>query len=345
MKKLVVVGAAGACIGFAVACGIGAQKACEDSAAAQCQQLDQCWSGYGVSRTYPDLGTCQSRLAAQCEAALVAPSTGATPDTVESCASSLPTETCSDLFDNTPPEVCQTRVGKLANGAPCAFPAQCASAFCAVDANAVCGTCQDLPSVGDSCEDNGCGPGKQCVTDYTGARVCAQPVGGGQGCTRVSPCKADLTCVGDTTDGLGGGVPGICQPNVTTAGDPCDSARRLAPLCNQHDNLYCTPRTNLRDGGAILGECVPGVYVTPGEACERAERDGGSPLLCSAGSQCVAVDAGLSLCVATAAEGQPCDTAVGPPCESPARCVISPADLDAGATSGLCTLRDATACH
>src|SRR5689334_22959155 len=122
MKRHLAVGALGACLGFAVACGIGAQKACEDSAAAQCAQLDRCWSGNGVSRTYPDLATCQSRISAQCVTSLGAASTGATPDSVESCASNLPQETCSDLFNNTPVAACQTRAGKLANGAPCAFP-------------------------------------------------------------------------------------------------------------------------------------------------------------------------------------------------------------------------------
>lgn len=345
MKKLVVVGAVGACIGFAVACGIGAQKACDDSAAAQCQQLDQCWSGYGVSKTYPDLGTCQSRLVAQCEASLSAPSTGATPDSAESCASSLATETCSDFFNNTPPEVCQARAGKLSNGAACAFPAQCASTFCALAANQVCGVCQDLPNVGDPCDDQGCGPGKACVTSYNGSRVCAQPVGDGQACSRVAPCQADLTCVGDTTDGLGGGVMGQCQPSVVTAGGTCDSARLLAPACDAHRNLYCPPRQNLRDGGAVLGTCGAGEYVGAGEQCERATRDGGAQVLCAAGAQCVRMDAGFSLCVGTAADGQPCDIAVGPPCEAPARCVISPADLAAGVTAGTCKLRDPSACQ
>jgi len=264
---------------------------------------------------------------------------------VEACSTSLATETCSDFFNNTPTSACQTKVGKLANGAPCAFPAQCASTFCSLSANQVCGTCQNLPSVGDPCDDQGCGPGKVCITDYAGARICAQPVGGGQPCTRVDPCQTDLTCVGDTTDGFGGGTAGQCQPSVNTVGGLCDSARLLAPNCDAHDNLYCPPRQNLRDGGVVLGTCVAGEYVGAGQQCERASRDGGAQVLCAAGGLCVRMDAGFSLCVGAVLEGQACDLAVGPPCEAPARCVISPADLDAGVTAGLCTLRDPAACR
>lgn len=329
---------------IAVACGvsISSDTACTDQSKAQCTQLDACWNGQGVVRSYADVATCQSRLKQQCLTSLSAPGTGNTATTVESCSSALGGETCSDYFNGNPPSACQTRAGTGANGSPCVFNAQCASTFCSIAGHAQCGVCADLPHVGDQCDTQGCAPGQSCVLDYDNVtHVCVQPVQASQPCFRTQPCQADLTCVGNQFDG-GGGNPGTCMASISITGQQCDSAQIVAPTCDAHSGLFCTPRTNYRDGGYLLGTCEAYQLAASGSPCQNPQRDGGPQILCEASALCV-FDAGIGTCIGPVPEGQACDYLHGPPCEAPARCVVS--QIDAGITAGTCQLRDPNQCH
>jgi hypothetical protein len=51
-------------------------------------------------------------------------------------------------------------------------------------------------------------------------------------------------------------------------------------------------------------------------------------------------DSGVGTCLAAAANGEPCDTANGPDCQLPARCIIT-----GGGTSGTCALLGSAVCN
>jgi hypothetical protein len=65
-------------------------------------------------------------------------------------------------------------------------------------------------------------------------------------------------------------------------------------------------------------------------------------LACPGLSNCMRQATTASMCVARAAEGEPCNTAVGgPACSPPASCVGTVLD---GGVSGKCVLPSATSC-
>jgi hypothetical protein len=124
-------------------------------------------------------------------------------------------------------------------------------------------------------------------------------------CSETSPCGANLTCV--FTPGTG---TGTCQASATIAGLPCNSRPEAGPGCGA--GLHCLDQT-----------CVAGI------GC------GGKT--CDAGTSCETVDGGAHVCVARAAEGQPCNTLSGPLCFVPARCLGSTLPVDGGlAVIGTC---------
>jgi hypothetical protein len=170
-----------------------ADQACTASAAAHCARIDTC-ANIVVAYAYGDLATCEARLKANCMAALAAPSTGNTPAAVESCAHALRANVdCEGYFNDRTPSECQTKKGSLPDGAPCAFPAQCASARCAVASDAVCGTCGgDAAAAGQSCASSSCADGLACSRI---SNVCGAPAGVAASC-EVAPCRAGLQCVG-----------------------------------------------------------------------------------------------------------------------------------------------------
>jgi len=83
----------------------------------------------------------------------------------------------------------------------------------------------------------------------------------------------------------------------------------------------------------VSSTCTPIQYVGAGEPCGGV---GGDYFECIGGSSCRGTP---GMCVADAADGDPCDTVAGPSCLSPARCVT-----DGISTSGTCTPPDPEAC-
>src|SRR5262249_23929234 len=147
-----------ACSGSSAVGGTTSDQACTDAANTVCQRFQTC-SAAAISSFYGDLGTCQSRAQAKCKLDLAAPDTGNTPDKLQACLAKYPQLTCGQLFAADFPPECQPPAGARAAGAPCGADAQCQSAFCSIDANAVCGTCQTPPVAGAPCLGSRCGPG------------------------------------------------------------------------------------------------------------------------------------------------------------------------------------------
>jgi hypothetical protein len=321
-----------------------AMSACADSAKARCAQNDKCTNSVADKNKYGDEATCESRLTAQCVKNLGAPGSGATPATVESCAQTIPTETCSAYLGNDPADTCLPPMGTVANGGACGLGAQCVSTYCRIPAHASCGTCDDAPKAGDPCGPTGeCGArnGLQCVND-----TCIAQGALNAACDKDNPCGPDLTCVGAKA-----ATKGTCTAPVAMVGAACDPNKATGPGCDLTQGLYCKP---------VMKQCAAVTFATDGQPCGEVS---GALVICQAGSCIIppagsgsdgGIDAGLDdggaeggttaprqgTCKAFAMDGQSCDTSGGPLCMNPARCVYA---SDASAT-GTCTLPDPSAC-
>jgi hypothetical protein len=114
-------------------------------------------------------------------------------------------------------------------------------------------------------------------------------------------------------------------------GATCDITLKTASACNRTFGLWCNTTSKT---------CTSITFVASGACGEGTD---GNLTDCSGGGECFGATFGMmpvmGSCTAPAADGAACDTANGPPCKAPARCVTA-----AGATAGTCTLADATKC-
>jgi len=312
-----------------------------DVAQADCTKRMTCSNSFGLDRIFGSESVCVTRTAAQCVAALAATGTAATPQTREACALDLPMPdyTCVDWFDGAPTAACTPPAGMLAAGTACGASAQCASTFCEIGANAVCGTCQPLPAVGATCTvDADCGRDLACAVP-TGATSgkCAMYAAQSAPClTGSQPCQAGLSCVGDNELKA---TTGTCMPAVTAVNGACDSARKTIASCDPTQGLACIPS----GAGVTTGTCQTIDLVAAGQTCGLIGTPATSVTDCAAGGLCVKARPTdrTGTCVAPAADGAACDSALGPPCLAPSQCVPTAA----GSTAGTCTVSDATMCH
>lgn len=313
-----------ACGGSTTGAGSNANaaQACAGSAKARCEKRDACTNGVANKVRFGDEPTCEARDQDNCNAALDAPSTSTTPDSVTACGSSITAQTCSEFLAGTTTSACEPTAGKIANGAACLYGAQCQSTYCAVPIGAACGTCAPLPKVGDSCAVTGnCGRDLVCTRDTS---VCVVPVGLNGACGRGAPCEPTLGCVGATTLRMG-----TCQARASTVGAACDPLERTAPSCESALGLYCD---------ATSGTCKDVGFATTGQTCGATAT---GEVVCTGGASCQRPSGSRTgTCVAPAADGAPCDPTNGPDCLSPARCITT-----SSGASGTCKLPDATACH
>jgi hypothetical protein len=307
-------------LAFVGACGSGltADQACAQSSQAACSQLMTC-SAAGFQKRWPDLATCETREKLACTDALAAKGTANTPSHTATCATALAMGTCGAFLSGVmPPQQCLSPAGASSDGSPCSFNAQCKSAFCAIAKTSLCGTCQEPPAVGQSCANNGCGPTMLC----TGTMACQIPVGVGGACAKASlPCAVELACVGETATAMGS-----CVTQVATLGAACDHTLRVAANCDTAQGLTCDNTTD---------QCVMQPIVPAPQQCGFIN---GVLNACASGAACFGTT--TQTCVAPAADGTACDTAAGPDCEFPSKC-IPPA---AGGTAGTCELPGSMSC-
>ena len=315
------------------ACGGGtsADTACADVAAARCNQRSTCTNGAGITKVYGDLATCLAREKLACTNALAAKSTGNTPDRVEQCVAALKTQSCSDYFAGNAPAAC-VNAGALTDGSACAFAGQCSSTYCVGLTNAACGTCgQPVASGGDCSNDGTCARGQTCFNtpgSMGAMATCLTEAAAGASCSRAMPCATGLSCVGT----LAMGATGTCMPAATTAGASCDPTSRSAPGCDRSVGLFCN---------ATSKTCTVITFAANGAACGVGSD--GNLIDCSGGVCYGSMLGGptptMGTCKADAPDGAACDSANGPGCVAPARCVTG-----AGSTAGTCTLPDGAKC-
>ncbi len=297
-----------------------ADMACATSAMERCAKLQSC-SPADLSKRWGDLATCVTRTTLTCTEALAAPMTGNTPTTTLACASATNAESCTDFFEKVPPTACTTQVGP--ETASCSFPAQCTSGFCALSNASLCGTCATQPKAGDSCATIGCGQDLNCVQS---TMLCQAPVAEAGSCSRDMPCADGLTCVGTTVTPA---VNGTCMVEVATAGGTCDPKHKTGADCSADAGLTCNTMTNM---------CVAQPFVAAGMPCGVIDN---VTTRCEAAATCVlATGTTAGTCIATAADGAACDTAAGPDCLTPARCIVT----NVGSTAGTCQLPGSTTC-
>jgi hypothetical protein len=322
-----------------------ATKACNDEATAVCALRDSCSPGYNVTVTYGSDSACQSRTAQVCINALGAKGTGNNATLIEACAGAYPSEACTDFFDGNPVTACVPPAGTLTTGSACGASAQCASTYCAVGPTAVCGTCQPLPTVGASCQvEADCGRDLVCAIPTVAgdaglpAPKCAAWVTSGNPClTGYEPCQSGFSCVGDDEATM---TKGTCQASGATVGTACDGTRKTMASCQVDIGLVCIPTAK----GSAIGTCQKITLVGPNAACGDI---GSAPItgfaVCQSSGLCkkAALTDPTGACVDSAAEGSPCDNnpLVGPPCLTPAKCVVS-----GSGTAGTCTLPNASTC-
>jgi hypothetical protein len=297
-------------------CGsdLSRDQACTDLATARCGALMTC-SSADLQRRWPDADTCEAREKLACMDSLAAPETAATPTTMKDCADALAEEACpAFLSGDMPPTACLPQHGPRAAGAPCAFAAECASGFCSVADDALCGTCAAAPAPGASCATSGCGPTITCVKS---TMLCQIPGAATAACSKDLPCEAGLACVGATTTAMG-----TCQAEVTTQDAACDPKRMTGPDCSAAAGLTCDTQTMT---------CVQQPLAAANQPCGLI---GTTRTACSGGATCVIPQGEqMGLCVAPAADGGACNTDSGPDCETPAKCV-----------SGTCQLPGSMSC-
>jgi hypothetical protein len=305
--------------------GLTADQSCATLAQAECGKRASCSNGTSITRVYGEMSVCLARAALQCTTRLAAPNTGATAQTVSRCAAAYPTLSCNDFFDGKLPADC-TPSGPGANGQPCAFNGQCATAYCGGTANALCGSCAAQPAAGDSCANSLCGPGQNCVAET----MTCEDVGILNGsCATNDPCGNGLSCVGVSSTS----AQGTCEVALGTVGAACGGG--TTPACNGSLGLSCVGAT----GGKT---CVAISYVSDGMPCGNLSNT--SFAQCKAGT-CytatgVASGSQMGNCKLDAIEGASCDTVLGPSCMTPARCVVA----SDGGTSGLCTVLTGSTC-
>lgn len=314
--------------------GTSADQACGDLASARCAEIDKCGNGHGVTVKYGDTATCTSRLKNQCLTNLGAPSTGASPTTVEACAQAIPGEDCPTFLGNDAPDPCVPPAGTVAIGGACGVSAQCASTYCLVPVGASCGTCAAVPAAGDSCTAS-----REC--GGRGGLICSRisgqcVVGGKQNdtCDDTHPCSAELSCVRTRDDDAGAdagiSVTGTCQPSGATAGAACRTGSVNLPACDK--NMYFTCDNKAR-------QCVADSFAAAAAPC--GDLDAGVTD-CTGGALCATSGDKTGTCLAPAADGTACDSANGPTCLPPARCIGTATD---GGVTGTCTLVDPSSCH
>jgi hypothetical protein len=300
--------------------GVTAAKACADTAHTRCEAIDSCSNGEGTILRYGSETECEARLSAQCLQNLAAPSTGASPATVEACSVATPAESCFQILGDDPVAACVPKAGTIVNGSPCFTSAQCVSTYCAVAATATCGQCAPVPAAGDSCSvtaDCGARGGLVCASG-----TCVAYADAGATCNaQTAPCAPGAACV--TPDG----GTATCQAQGTTVGAACNGSNEGSPTCNGSSGLAC-----------YKGACATVTFVTAGSVC-GGNVDGGV-VRCAAEGICAGVDAGVaSACLGPASDDSACDTVSGPGCLLPAKCVVTD-----GGTGGTCLTASATSC-
>jgi len=297
----------------------GQLSPCPSYANTLCNLYSDCSAGWTITSQYGTLANCVSRNAFACGESLAVAGTSLTSADVSACTSELPAESCARLYGPEGTGVCAP-AGTGAENLACEVSAQCGSGLCEVPGNSFCGTCQAGAKQGESCSTGPCAPGLLCLA---GVQTCSPPVTDGGECRADADCQFGFTCLSSLS---------FCAP-AAAAGMACDPTHQAGPGCNADLGLVCQPVEN----GDV---CQQEMLAQAGQPC-GSPTAGAVPTVCANRGVCQkAADAGVGVCLGVAGDGAACDTASGPSCELPARCIVAP---DAG-TAGTCQLLSTTLC-
>jgi hypothetical protein len=300
-------------------------QACQAYASARCAKWQSCEPA-NVKADFADATTCVAREKEVCLNSISAPGTGNTPASMTACAAAYTNWSCPDWANSIVPEPCKIQPGSKAKGNPCIFSAQCASGYCSIPRGATCGACDDLPQVGTRCVAGNSCAGNGLYCDGVTGTCQAQVMTAGAFCDAGS-CGYLLDCVAP----LDGGA-GTCMPLGTEVDAGCFGSQHDAPYCASQFGFVC-----------LKNHCQQELFAFAGSACAYNSSTN-SYTRCTAGSTCVAGDGG-STCVAAAAEGFACDTALGINCITPARCVATNGAATTGQIIGTCQLQSGVTCQ
>ena len=287
-------------------CGsdVSPEQACTDYAAALCNKLNSCGAPL-ITKNYGDLMTCQMRAVINCPAGFMANGNAETPSRLDDCSKQAAMISCTQTFTRDTPMVCQSPMGKLADGNACGDDGQCMNAYCKKPSGQVCGVCSTRAAAGAACTVDA-----DCVYTLACANsVCSAWVAGGGMCDAGHRCAFPNICKGGTCTAPGEAGQS-CTPSI--GGGDCDLPA----------GLFCHP---------TMLTCVQVSWATAGQPCGFVNNN---IVGCSASGHCkITAPAVMGTCLAAAADGAACDAANGPDCMPPAQCV-----------SGVCKLPNATSC-
>jgi hypothetical protein len=313
-----------------------------------CEKRKTCWpDGLNDFRFQRDWGgsldTCVEERKRSCLQDLERPMSGNTAARASSCAHALQTQSCPDFLQGLalPTSDCPPVVGHIENAAACAVSNQCKSNYCDRAENQRCGKCADKGGIGARCDQNSdCASSLTCQLTADGTGMACAPavpavpklkVGEACGMPGQAGCDTALACVGVAPTKT-------CMAQVATEGAPCDPSKKMLPDCdNTTVHLWCNTATKL---------CEKRKWAPMGEPCN--ELPDGTFAGCSAGGNCVRAKDALGkrtttgTCIKDAIENEPCyrDTADGPACAVPLRCIYD----SVGASNGVCLSADYTMC-
>ncbi len=240
--------------------------ACRTLADRECARLAECAPFLARTALGP---TCVVDLRDRCLARAGLGGSKRSPAQITACAESVAQSAC-DVLLTAYPDVCDVPPGARELGAACTFHEQCASTFCAREAETACGVCAALPE--RRCVGGECGGGRVCTL----AGDCATLGGRDAACGPNAPCSRLLYCDVDRC------VPRKAPDALCAGFGECDAFG--ATTCAQDSVCRATIVARLGDACALTANAL---------------------ILCEAPARCIS-GVGEGRCRAAKPEGETC---------------------------------------
>lgn len=291
--------------------------ACDRLANAYCAKVESC-APFFRNWIYGDAATCIQRYKLGCAADGTASGTTFSPDSIKSCATTVTSLNCGDLYTKNANDACVGAAGPRAANSACGVDGQCQTSYCRIDPNQQCGSCQAKGGANGSCSQL-----KDCDVGLTCESNKCVPMGGtSTACGPGKPCKPDLACVSSACQKpLGTGA--TCTADITGL-QPDKIVAEITRECDVLHGLYCNP---------VSKKCEDIKLASAGADCGLVKNTG--LVFCTKSGKCVRSGVGGSKCIDPLADGATCTTAADDPtCLSPAICF-----------GAVCKIPDRTQCN
>ncbi len=302
--------------------------ACNDYAAIICAKLDSCTGNVNVAENYSSTDECIVREALSCITSLDAPDNAASAAGIERCGAGIMAGSCGDFFDHTNLPVVLHRAPRAAAERSRVRLQRPVRQHLVLPAGQ-----RDVrhlhhagPRPAPPARSTATAAGRAC-TARAALKTCEPVVAPGSVCDATHLCPYEESCV--VPDG---GTSGLC----TVRGALGSRLRRQA---DQGAALRQRLRLLLPVGDRHLRADHRRLHRSD---VRHARRRGGqrrarsvAQAVCYGGTDCFPTTTSSGFCTPPAADGQPCDSVLGPSCENPARCVPKNPANDAS-TAGTC---------